>query len=109
MDIALLPPLPTPKYDIKRRELIRGISFVNILIMTFVGLTHGVALMAVDVFPRGGTVWWIFLGLIYTEAIIALICLAGLALTDPGVVQRSPETYFPLPAQVELWVQYSRL
>jgi hypothetical protein len=104
-DIARFPPLPTPKRDAKRREMIGGATLVTILILIFVGLTHGVALTAADAFDKFSPVWYTFLVLIYTDALIALICLAGLFLTDPGVVQRSPETCFPLPPQVETWIQ----
>lgn len=106
LDIALFPPLPTPKYLIKNRELRVGTGFISMIIISFTGLTHGVALTAVDVFQTGGTVWWIFLVLIYSEAVVALICLLGLALTDPGVVQRSPETCFPIPSpELELYLR----
>ena len=44
------------------------------------------------------------MSLIYAEALVALICLAGLAIADPGVIQRTPETCFPLPDQVQPWV-----
>ena len=40
------------------------------------------------------------LALVYSEAIIALICLAGIRFGDPGVLQRSPEACFPLPDRV---------
>jgi hypothetical protein len=104
-DIDRFPLLPTPKHDAKRREMIGGATLVTILILFFVGLTHGVALTATGAFDKFSPVWYLFLVLIYTETVIALVCLAGLFVSDPGVVQRSPETCFPIPAQVETWIQ----
>ena len=104
-DICSFPPRPTPAYNVKQREFARGVVFVTILILQFVGLTHGVALSAVNVFEKGSATWWTFLVLIYSEAFVALICLAGLGFADPGVVQRSPETCFPLPAEVVPWLK----
>ena len=41
---------------------------------------------------------WMFA--IYAEAVTAIICLLGLMWGDPGVVKRSPQNCFPLPAMV---------
>merc|ERR1712194_488755 len=38
--------------------------------------------------------------LVYTEACIAVICLLGLLLGNPGVVKRNDITCFPLPDEV---------
>ena len=43
---------------------------------------------------------WVFLGLIYSEAIVAIVCLAGLLCGDAGTIKRTPENCFPLPDQV---------
>mmetsp|Transcript_15118 Transcript_15118/g.35411 ORF Transcript_15118/g.35411 Transcript_15118/m.35411 type:complete len:233 (-) Transcript_15118:80-778(-) len=39
-------------------------------------------------------------GLVLSEALVALVCLAGLLWGDPGVIGRSPGTSFPLPEQL---------
>lgn len=105
VDVSLLPPLPIPRMQLRRRESQLGIFFVIFLCFLFVGLTHGVALVAVGGIETNSAAWLLFLILIYTEAAISLICLVGLIFTDPGVIQRSPNSCFPMPIQVEPWVR----
>jgi hypothetical protein len=105
VDVAKLPPLPTPNTDAKRTQATGGATLVIMLAVTFAGVTHGISLTAVDGFVKESAAWWTFLVLIYTEALVGLLCLVGLLATDPGVIQRSPETCFPLPIQVEPWIQ----
>ena len=53
------------------------------------------ALLGCDPAQVGGIsrqVWWILLGLLYSQSTIALICLVGLLYGDPGVVHRSQKT-----------------
>jgi hypothetical protein len=104
IDVSSLPSLLMPNFDVKRRETAGGAALVNILILSFVGLTHGVALTAVGGFEKESTFWWTFLVLIYTCALTALLSLVGLFCTDPGVVQRSAETCFPIPAPADVWI-----
>ena len=104
-DIPLFPPLPRPNVELKRREMTSGVSLVFLLIATFVGLTHGVALTAVDAFEKYGAEWWSFLILIYTSASAAMIVLLLLMTSDPGIVHRTPETCFPIPLPAQVWVE----
>lgn len=108
VDISKLPPLkpPTPNQQV---EVARGNTIVVVVSAIFVSLTHGVALKAVGGIEEKSIPWWIFLILIYTEVLLALICLVGLRLKDPGIIHRSPETCFPIPKEAEEWIQiYTR-
>lgn len=104
-DVSRLPPLPLPRLKIRRQESNVGTTVVIGLALFIVGMTHGVALTAVGGIPKGSTLWWTFLVMVYTETGIALLCLIGLWVADPGVVARSPETCFPIPIQCEPWIQ----
>ena len=90
-----LPPLPEPKRWEQCGESCIGTVVVLLLIGLFVGLTQGVA---VGADPLGAE--WLALVLIYLEAVIALFCLCGLLCGDPGVVQRTPDTCYPIPPEV---------
>jgi hypothetical protein len=100
IDISLLPPLPTPRYDRKEREAVGGSCLVFFWIFIFAGMTHGIALEALDGFEYHGTTWWVFFALIYSQSLAALLCLFVLLVADPGVVKRSPNTCLPIPAQM---------
>lgn len=100
-DVSLLPPLPTPRYDRKRRETIGGGAVVFFNILLFAGITHGIALEALAGIEHHGRTWWVFFSLIYGLAFIALLCLLILLVVDPGVVRRSAKTCFPIPTQMQ--------
>lgn len=112
-----LPPLPIPRDDMLRVETPRGICVVTTCIVLCIFLTHYIALTLVlpskdldddnnDSF--GGNSYdvgkIIFLVLVYTESVAALLCTIGILYADPGVVHRSLETCNPLPKAVESWV-----
>eukprot|EP00980_Cylindrotheca_fusiformis_P006446 scaffold1376_cov125-Cylindrotheca_fusiformis.AAC.12 len=110
VDISRLPPFLEPRYNRRRRETIGGCSVVLFLIILYAGFTHGIALEALDSFDYHGTTWWVFFGLIYGQAVFALLCLFMLLVVDPGVVKRSPETCLPIPQQIEADIhEYIRL
>ena len=93
-----LPPMPAPNLTDMRSEACFGCLFVLFLIGTAVGIPHAVA-------PELPTFHaWdakaISFACLYGEALIALLCLLGLMLGDPGVLKRSRETCFPLPEAV---------
>ena len=108
-DINDLPPLPIPKENIKRKESLNGIGLVSCAIVVFVALTHGVALEAVLPSETIRTTsqdraYTSFLLMIYVEAGIAICCLLGLLLVDPGTVKRNNENCFPIPDQIKEWL-----
>ena len=103
--IESLPPLPIPRYDNRRRETLNGIFIVLSIILLFVSLTHGVALTAVQTIPKNSVAHVTILCLIYTESIIALLCLFGILYADPGVVYRSKETCYPIPKEVQPYIR----
>lgn len=103
--LRYLPPLPRQSRNVMHRQFTSGVALVLLLIFFFVVLTHGVALTAVGAFPFRSVTWWIFISLIYGEALIALLCLAGLAWSDPGEVRRSIKTCLPVPPQIEPWLE----
>jgi hypothetical protein len=43
-------------------------------------------------------------GLIYAEAVVALVCWGGILFADPCVVKRTADNTKPLPLAVESWV-----
>lgn len=103
-DISKLPPLQEPLYKLRRQESNVGISLVITVSLILIGVTHGIALTAVGGIMKQSTTWWVFFILIYTESGMALILLAALLLSDPGVVRRSNENSFPIPLQCEDWI-----
>lgn len=93
--LADLPPLPEPDIDTMRSEASGGCSLVLCLIGAFVTVTVVFSLPIADYSTR-----LTLLSLISAEATVALCCLAGLLLGDPGVVRRSPQACLPMPAEV---------
>lgn len=92
-----LPPLPTPLYRNRRRETLLGVSTVLGTIIFCLAVGHA-ALM-----PDGlssTSVRWIILGMLYGESAVAIVCLFGILLVDPGVVQRNVQNCLPIPDEV---------
>ncbi|KAL1504467.1 hypothetical protein AB1Y20_010872 [Prymnesium parvum] len=101
--VEMLPPMPPPERCEQCAESSCGVTLVLALICVFVGLTQAAATSSMEK-PKT----WVFLGLIYAEAIVALVCLLGILCADPGTIQRSPSTCFPLPEQVAELVRAGR-
>ena len=97
LSIEDLPPLPSPVRKVQRRQEGLGCALVLGITAFLVGATHGISSIE-DLSP---TFVWTCRGCIYTEALLALSCLIGLMLADPGVIQRTPETCSPIPVQVQ--------
>ena len=93
--IASLPPLPTPDHLTRNSETAFGTTFVLALI------AGAVAAMTAIQWNFDNTAKNVFMIMIYSEAAIAVGCLLGVLLGDPGVIERSPETVFPIPKEVE--------
>lgn len=96
LSIEDLPPLPSPQRKVQRRQEWLGCALVLGITTFLVGVKHAVSSIQ-DLSP---TFIWTCRGCIYTEALLALCCLVGLMLADPGIIQRTPETCSPIPAQV---------
>lgn len=96
--LSMLPPLPVPEHRQRSSEARRGVFTVLYVIGICVALTHGVGLTAGRI---TGVWWWVCLVAIYSMAVIALACLAGILFSDPGVVLRSEANCFPIPEQVQ--------
>ena len=93
---SALPPLPKPD-PIRSREELGGIALVLSVVTGLAVCTHAAALIA----RREPALLWAALhALIGVEAVVAVGCLAGLMLSDPGVVERSEQTCLPLPDAV---------
>ena len=84
--VPALPPLPPPDLETMRSEATVGVSLVLFLIGMFVSLTYAFT-MPLDLMPR-----LMLRAGITVEAVVAVGCLAGILLGDPGVVERSPRT-----------------
>ena len=89
-DNQLLPPLPKPD-PIRSREELGGITLVLSVVTGLAVCTHAAAVVARH---EPALLWTALHTLIGSEAIVAVGCLAGLMLSDPGVVERSePVSY----------------
>ena len=95
-----LPPLPKPNLSAMRSQAASGTIVVFVLASAMVGLPH--VAMGSGEAPFDGAFGSKYIGfiLLYAEAALAFVCLLGLLWGDPGVLKRSPERCFPLPAAV---------
>lgn len=91
-----LPDLPTPDYRRQQREASIGCFMVVGIIVVCVAVTR----FGVNVETVPAAVARRFLAAVYTEAALALVCLCGVMLGDPGVIARSPRTCLPIPDAV---------
>jgi hypothetical protein len=98
LTLADLPPLPKPDCEVQHREERRGVVIIIAGVGICVGLTHGIALTLADELSTSS--WWVVFGLIYAEAVLALIAFAWLLHRDPGCVRRTEANCFPLPEAV---------
>lgn len=89
-----LPPLPQPDRDTQRAQAANGIGTVFATIFVLVGLTSGSAMVAPSV-PAS-----LLVGAVMFESVAAVVCLAGVLLSDPGIVRRTAETVAPIPEAV---------
>ena len=96
-DVQMLPPMPKPDRCNQRCEAGCGNTLVLFLIFIFVVPMQLSANVAGEEITN---VMRLQLGLIYLEAVIALVCLFGLMWGDPGTIKRSPRTCFPQPSVV---------
>ena len=98
--VSELPPLPTPNYSTMRSQAASGMLVVFVMSCAMVGMPH-VSLGGKEG-PFDGPFGskWIGFILLYLEASLAFCCLLGLLWGDPGVLKRSQERCFPLPAAV---------
>ena len=90
-----LPALPRPASR-QRTECRMGCGIVLTIVATCVTATHG-GVRTLECAPRR---WDWLLYVVYAEAAVALLCLAGLVFDDPGVVARSRDRCAPLPPLV---------
>lgn len=87
-----LPPLPKPQVRQMRAEATGGVSLVLCLVGTMVSITVSFCVTSIT-----GAAQIVLFVLIFGEAGIALVCLAGLMFGDPGVIRRSTESVLPMP------------
>eukprot|EP00929_Paragymnodinium_shiwhaense_P092249 TRINITY_DN52138_c0_g1_i1.p1 TRINITY_DN52138_c0_g1~~TRINITY_DN52138_c0_g1_i1.p1 ORF type:complete len:251 (-),score=38.55 TRINITY_DN52138_c0_g1_i1:436-1188(-) len=92
-----MPPLPTPNYKAMRAQACGGVCMVMAITTFCVGATRA-GMKDVRDMPDG--LWWLIMGGIHLEAALAVICLIGLLLGNPGVIERSLDSCFPLPEDV---------
>lgn len=93
-----LPDLPKPNFFAQRSEAATGSVIVLGIILACVEGTHG-SLAFAEAVPL--PISRLLLALIYAETAVALVCLCGILLADPGVIKRSPQTCLPVPDEVK--------
>lgn len=91
-----LPELPKAAYRQKQEARMGCGVVVTIIGVCIMGTHSGVRLLSCK--ADGGYEW--LLPLVYLEAVVALVCLAGLMFDDPGVIERSAETCTPVPEEI---------
>jgi hypothetical protein len=94
--LAKMPPLPSPNLGTMRREAALGSAVVASICGGCITVGHLGAHLLGDETPAGAAL----LALIYAQAVLALGCLAGLLLGDPGAVTRGAASQLPVPAEV---------
>ena len=117
-----LPPLPTPDYATQNLERVRGTTLVLSLITIFVActtalvqgqfltepvlclhdLTHAFPLARFFLTVAALESWytWLCCGLIWSEALLAFVCLCEVQLGDPGEIKRTKNTCLPVPEEI---------
>lgn len=98
-DIDILPPMPKPNKSEMRKQALIGWIAVLYTICMYVGITHGVAVKLLNLPFNPGLYALI---LIYSEAFVAICCVVGIMISNPGVIPRSKEACFPLPDKVAI-------
>jgi len=97
LPLSALPAMPPPRLMSMRTEAACGCTTVLAIIGVCVGGTHWSVLVLGKMdnpFPP------LFLSAIWAEALVALLCLAGLMFGDPGVVERSELRCLPMPDDI---------
>ena len=95
-----LPALPRPASR-QRTECRMGCGIVLTIVATCVTATHG----GVRTLECAARRWDWLLYVVYAEAAVALLCLAGLVFDDPGTVRRSRLTCEPVPPEARAKLQ----
>eukprot|EP00977_Amphora_coffeiformis_P029996 scaffold44049_cov183-Amphora_coffeaeformis.AAC.1 len=103
ISLGQLPPLLTPRRLEKKRQALGGSLVVLFGEAIIVGVTQGVTLTIG--FQKSTPAWWIVFGLIYGQVSAAVFCLVGLLAVDPRVVPRTQENCFPIPTEMNRWLE----
>jgi len=100
--INALPAPPDPKYDVQNREEMIGCLVVISISCGMVAAGNGFTFQVVrDLFDGHASVGKAFPHLVLILCgLLSWICLAGMLLGDPGVVQRGEETCYPIPPAI---------
>eukprot|EP00929_Paragymnodinium_shiwhaense_P098363 TRINITY_DN59841_c0_g1_i1.p1 TRINITY_DN59841_c0_g1~~TRINITY_DN59841_c0_g1_i1.p1 ORF type:complete len:314 (+),score=20.76 TRINITY_DN59841_c0_g1_i1:214-1155(+) len=98
LDLSSLPPLPERNQSVRLSQAVGGCMLVLGIVGTCIAVMQSVAVLATDL-PEA--LRWLLLSLVYAEAGVAVICLIGLMVRDPGEVRRSLATCLPIPPAVQ--------
>lgn len=102
--LEVLPPMPAPDSGTQRFQSALGlIGVISAVLAAVIGTRVCTRIMD----SKWGPLPHVLFVLVHIEAVVALVCLAGIMLADPGVVQRSPETCLPVPRKVALKLRRS--
>ena len=96
-DDLALPLLKTPLERTKRQQLAIGTSVISILSLFVLGIALAFYFVETRLSPAARIAALVILG---SEILVALFCLERIAHSDPGVVERTPQTTRPLPPVV---------
>ena len=93
-DSIVLPPFPKRKHLIRVTQATGGTSLVFMITAVIVS--------GVRIATDGHESWaaYAVLGLVYLEACVAMVSLAGLLLADPGEINRTKKSTRPIPSSV---------
>jgi hypothetical protein len=97
LPLSALPAMPPPRLMSMRTEAAGGCTTVLAIIGVCVGGTHWSVLV---LGKMDNALPPLFLSAIWAEALVAVLCLAGLMFGDPGVVERSELRCLPMPDDI---------
>lgn len=95
--LMALPPLPTPSHAVLQRQVGGGATVVYGAISGVIGTVYVFS----TVCEREPQALWDFVvPFVYVQGVIAAVAHAAIVLSDPGVIERSPDTCTPIPGRV---------
>jgi len=92
-----LPPMPERRLKEMWSQSSGGSCLVTCITTVLMLWTHLLTVQSMDLPETPAT---ICLAMMWSCAVLAVVCLVGLLFSDPGECKRSPEVCFPIPEEV---------